>query len=158
MLNCLTDLLDGPWARLRRRRKHNDGNAGEHLDPKYDKWFTVPICAYYFLLLGLYSRIIVGTLIIGDFAATAIRKQAEKYHLSLPANSFGRFKMTFLCLAIIYLVGFYPHADEQLLLIIVTAALVCAVVSVSRHIVSLYYQLQVEQVERAIQKEDINTL
>ncbi|MDP3740888.1 MAG: CDP-alcohol phosphatidyltransferase family protein [bacterium] len=108
----LTDLLDGPLARVERRTSSRDSARGAHFDPFVDKLFTLPILMFYLPAMGWIAGSIGGLTIVGDTAAIAVRRYSARRGIVIPSNRFGKYKMAFLCLAIFMLAWQYPKAQD----------------------------------------------
>src|SRR3989344_3144770 len=148
----LLDMVDGAWARLRREMKFVDGDHGANLDPFWDKIFTMSFFFYYILLLRLPEQIILIIIVVGDLAATGVRTVAKERGFTIAANSFGKWKMFFQTLSIIFLIAFFPRGHD-VVLIASSVALTCGTISVVKHLILLNIQLNAS---RAV-KEEITT-
>lgn len=113
-LGFLTDLLDGPLARieLRDTRVKITITRGAHFDPLADKILTLPILAFFIPALGLIKGLAAVFSIFGDAVSIAIRRYSGKRGIIIPANRFGKYKMVFLCAAIFQLVWQYPKGVD----------------------------------------------
>lgn len=138
------DLVDGSWARLRRKLGFQDGKDGEHLDPFWDKVFTMSFFLYYALLLRKTELILLCVLAAGDIMATVVRFRARAKGITIPANSFGKTKMGFQTAAIIYLVAFFPRTGD-VFLILLSIGLTFGAISVIMHLITLRYRIAVEK-------------
>lgn len=124
---CLSDLLDGPLARERRRLGLPESSNGVHLDPLLDKVLTLPVLVYYLPFLGWIGGAIAFLSVTGDIGSSMIRKRAERELIRLPSNIFGRAKMVFICAAVFALFLWFPEHDD-LFIALLTASLVCGAI------------------------------
>lgn len=131
-----TDALDGPLARLARRRGLEDDGRGAHTDPFVDKLLTLPVLAYYLPAISAAGKTLTLMTIFGDIMAIWIRSLAAKKGIHIPSNIFGKYKMAFICCAISSLVLWFP-ASEEVFLIFLTVSLTCGTISVIKHALKL---------------------
>lgn len=128
----LTDLLDGAIARRRQEMGLPESGEGAHRDPRADKVLTIPPFVYNWLYFRWETRIVTMLSVVGDLWATWIRRQSARQGIVIPSNSFGRYKMVFLCMALSCQLIWYPKA-ELVVLIFLVVSLTCGVISVIGH-------------------------
>lgn len=151
LIAFITDLLDGPLARVERKAGIKTDLKGEHRDPLADKLLTTPLLIFYWFAFGWWTRAILGLTVVGDLAATAIRKYSSNRGISIPSNNFGRAKMAGLCVAIYCMVWLYPQG-EIVVASISLLSLGLGTVSVARHARLLKRQLEIRREEATIRK------